>query len=73
MQRYEYKFLRLESSKNWLAGAGAPTKEARESYPAVVHAHAAEGWRLVQRFAPGLGVHGIAAYFELIFERPCAG
>ncbi len=33
---------------------------------------AAEGWRLVEIFAPGLGVHGVAAYFELIFERPVA-
>ena len=72
MQRYEYKFVRMESASNWLMGVIGPTREARESYPDVVHQHAAEGWRLVQIFAPGLGVQGMAAYLELIFERPLA-
>lgn len=63
MQRYEYKFVRLESSKNWLAGTTTPTKESRKGYPAVVHDHATEGWRLAGFF------NGEAA---LMAAKPCA-
>lgn len=45
-------------------------RSARTEYPQVINDWAAEGWRLVQVFAPGLGVYGSAKYFELIFERP---
>ena len=62
-QRYEYKFVRL--GEGWTA----VRKAGRETYQAVVHEHAREGWRLVQVFAPGTGVYGAAKYFELIFER----
>jgi len=34
-----------------------------------VHENAAEGWRLVQIFAPGIAAFGAAKYYELIFER----
>jgi Domain of unknown function (DUF4177) len=69
-QRFEYKFVRLEQHAFWITGgAGLPSKVAQESYQDVVHAHAAQGWRLVQIFAPGVSSHGMAAYFELIFER----
>jgi hypothetical protein len=42
----------------------------RTGGPAFIRQHAAEGWRLVQIFAPDLGFQGSALYFELIFERP---
>ena len=68
-QRYEYQFIRLEQTAAWLTGTGVPSASARDSYQEVVHEHARQGWRLVQVFAPGLAAHGMAAYFELIFER----
>jgi hypothetical protein len=37
-----------------------------------VHQYAAEGWRLVQLFAPGTGAYGAAKYYELVLERPLA-
>lgn len=61
--RYEYKFIRL--GEGWTAAKS----EAREGYQAQVHQHAHEGWRLVQIFAPGVGVYGAAKYYELILER----
>ncbi len=72
---YEYLFIRLDVGQVWTTGSTVPTQEARESYQGVVHEHAAEGWRLAQIFAPGLGPYGTASYFELIFERerPAAG
>ena len=63
-QKYEYKFVRLGE------GLIVVKKEGRETYQAVVHEHAREGWCLVQIFAPGTGVYGAAKYYELIFERP---
>lgn len=62
--RYEYKFVRL--GEGWLGAR----KEAKEDYQDAVQEHAAEGWRLVQIFAPGTGAYGAAKYYELIFERP---
>lgn len=62
--RYEYKFVRL--GEGWMGAR----KEATETYQAKVQEHAAEGWRLVQVFAPGIGGYGAAKFFELIFERP---
>jgi uncharacterized protein DUF4177 len=41
----------------------------RQSYEAVVHEHARDGWRLVQIFAPGTAAFGAARYYELSFER----
>jgi hypothetical protein len=72
MQRYEYKFVRLEEVKQWFFGTTTPGETAREGYQDVIRQHAADGWRLVQIFAPGLGAYGAAAFFELIFERPAA-
>lgn len=68
-QRFEYKFVRLEQVGSWLTGTGVPSAGARDSYQEVVHEYARQGWRLVQIFAPGLAAQGMAAYFELIFER----
>lgn len=62
--RYEYKFVRL--GEGWLGAR----KEAKDGYQDKVQEHAAEGWRLVQIFAPGTGAYGAAKYYELIFERP---
>lgn len=62
-QRFEYRFVRL--GEGWL---GARRKEIGD-YQQIIHDHSQEGWRLVQIFAPGLGVHGCVSYFELIFER----
>jgi len=67
--RYEYEFVRLEQAKNWFTGMGVPSQEARDEYQEVVHKYARQGWRLVQIFAPGISIEGMAAYFELIFER----
>jgi hypothetical protein len=65
-QRYEYEFVRLGEG---LFGA---KRKARDDYQNVVHQRAREGWRLVQVFAPGTGIHGVARYFELVFERPAS-
>lgn len=65
-QRYEYKFVRLGE------GILGVRKDGREGYQEAVHKHSAEGWRLVQVFAPGVGGYGAAKYYELIFERPVA-
>ena len=62
-QKYEYKFVRLGE------GFRHAKRDAQEQYKSVINEHAAKGWRLVQIFAPGLGVYGSAKYFELIFER----
>ncbi len=62
-RRYEYRFIRL--GEGW----GGARSEAREGYQEAVHEYAREGWRLVQIFAPGIGVYGAAKYYELILER----
>jgi hypothetical protein len=69
-QRFEYKFVRLAQTKQWFIGAILPSAEAQEEYQEVIQQHAREGWRLVQIFAPGLSMHGMSLYFELILERP---
>ncbi len=61
--RYEYTFVRL--GEGWL---GFKRKQTAD-YQGIIEQYAQEGWRLVQIFAPGTGVYGCAAYFELIFER----
>ena len=43
-QEYEYKFVRL--GEGWLEAR----KEGKEEYQTAVHAHARDGWRLVQVF-----------------------
>lgn len=63
-RRFEYEFVRL--GEGWASAKRA----ARQEYQEVVQRYAAQGWRLVQVFAPGVGVYGTAKYFELIFERP---
>ncbi len=61
--RYEYKFVRL--GEGWIAA-----RKEKDTYQAVTQEHAIQGWRLVQVFAPPIGSHGNAKFYELIFERP---
>jgi hypothetical protein len=67
VDRYEYKFVRVGEYRG-SALFGVRDSE-RETYQEVVHAHARDGWRLVQIFAPGTAAFGAARYYELIFER----
>lgn len=62
--KYEYKFLKIDLKSGWSG------EKPSEDYQDVVAQHAAEGWRLVQIFAPATANLGKAAFFELIFERP---
>jgi hypothetical protein len=62
-RKFEYKFVRL--GKGWFG----VKRSAIRQYQQIVTEHAQQGWRLVQIFAPGIGVYGAATYFELIFER----
>lgn len=66
-QKYEYKFVRLGE------GYMSVRKDGREGYQDAILEHAADGWRLVQVFAPVTGGGGFAKYFELILERPVSG
>jgi hypothetical protein len=63
MNKYEYKFVRVELKSGWR------TDTPEEDYQNIVHDHAEEGWRLFQIFAPATSGTGWASYFELIFER----
>jgi hypothetical protein len=63
-QRFEYKFERLGESFFCV------NRDVRETYQESIARAAREGWRLVQIFAPGIGVYGKAKYYELVFERP---
>ncbi|MCB9767617.1 MAG: DUF4177 domain-containing protein [Candidatus Omnitrophica bacterium] len=62
-QKFEYKFVRL--GEGWMGAR----KSATQEYQRTIEEHARQGWRLVQIFAPGLGVYGSAKFYELIFER----
>jgi Domain of unknown function (DUF4177) len=64
---HEYKFVRVGQYRG-SALFGVQDK-ARETYQGIVNDHAADGWRLVQIFAPGIAAFGAAKYYELIFER----
>ncbi len=61
--RYEYTFVRF--GETWMEGGAV----AQEDYRHLIQEHAAEGWRLVQIFAPEPG-GSEEHYYELIFERP---
>ncbi|MCC6354134.1 MAG: DUF4177 domain-containing protein [Verrucomicrobiae bacterium] len=62
-QKYEYKFVRI--GEGWLEAKSGASGE----YQQVVCDHAADGWRLIQVFAPPSGLYGAAKYFEVILER----
>jgi hypothetical protein len=65
MPNFEYEFVRIGISRRFLVD-----DRAKEDYRKIVEERGRRGWRLVQIFAPGTAVHGRAAYYELIFERP---
>ena len=62
-QKYEYKFVRL--GEGWLRAKRSVGMEYQEQ----IRQHAQDVWRLVQVFAPSIGVYGAAKYYELILER----
>jgi len=64
---FEYEFVRLGEGQ--VSALFGPQNKARKGYQEVVHEYAADGWRLVQIFAPGVAAFGAAKYYELIFER----
>jgi hypothetical protein len=64
---FEYEFVRIGESAG-SAVFGVRDRD-RNAYESIVHEHAAQGWRLVQIFAPGVAAFGAAKYYELIFER----
>ncbi len=66
-QKHEYKFVRMGE------GFFGLRRKACNEYQDVVHQHARQGWRLVQVFAPGVGVYGASTHLDLIFEREAAG
>lgn len=68
MDKFEYKFVRLQQDTVWFGGE-RPSESTLHGYEDLVHRHANEGWRLVQIFAPSIGVAGQPTYFELILER----
>lgn len=61
--KYEYKFVRI--GEGWWRAKSS----AEERYQEVIRQYAEQGWRLVQIFAPGIGLYGRANYYELILER----
>lgn len=60
---YEYKFIKLDLKTGFL------NMKPKVDYHKVIEEHAADGWRLVQIFAPEVSAHGNSSYFELIFEK----
>ena len=63
-RRYSYKIVRVGKA------LFETKKEARSGYAEVIEDNAAQGWRLVQVFAPGHGIYGAPRYYDLIFEMP---
>ena len=73
--RYEYKFVRLdETTPKALFGlVRAETYREAAVYQLAISEHAADGWRLVQIFAPSIaGPYGLVVFYELVFEREVA-
>ena len=60
---YEYKNVHL--GEGWFFAR----KPADQDYQRAVEEHARQGWRLVQIFAPGVGVYGAPKFYELVLER----
>lgn len=61
--KYEYKFIRIGKGLLW------PKEEAEKEYKSILHQHAQDGWRLVQIFAPSIGIYGLSRFYEVILER----
>ena len=66
---FEYKFVKIDVDYK----AFATKATIREDYHEAIESHAREGWRLVQIFAPPIEGHGLADFYELIFEREKTG
>lgn len=60
---YEYKFVKIDVTNGFIKAS------PKDDYHEVIEKHSKEGWRLVQIFAPSIKSHGIAGYYEIIFER----
>jgi len=58
--RYKYKYIRPEFS--WF-------RKEPKNYHGIIEEHGRQGWRLIQVLAPATNPGGLAAYFELIFEK----
>ena len=59
--KFKYEFVKIKAS----FFKREPVKDIHE----IIEVKAREGWRLVQIFAPGTGMYGMAGYYELIFEK----
>ena len=59
----EYDFIRIPLQR------GILYSEAATDYRDVVKEKSAEGWELVQIFAPSIAGEGTASYFEVILKR----
>lgn len=60
---YEYKFVKVDLKSTWKG------TKPEEDYHRVIEQHGAEGWRLVQIFAPAIAGYGASVFYELIFEK----
>ncbi len=69
MNKYEYKFVRLECRAGGVFSRVSP---AEEQYRDEIRMRAGHRWRLVQVFAPGIAGYGHAKHYEIIFERELA-
>ena len=61
--RFEYSFVTVELRNGFMR------KRPAEDYQEIIRSKALEGWRFVQIFAPAIAGYGMAASYELIFER----
>ncbi|MGB0863675.1 MAG: DUF4177 domain-containing protein [Saprospiraceae bacterium] len=60
---YKYEFVRIEMKASLLK------MKPDGDYQEIINTYAKNGWRFKQIFAPSTTGHGIASYFELIFEK----
>ena len=60
---YIYEFVKVEMKSKMMK------KMPKEDYKEIIRTYAEDGWRLNQIFAPATVGYGMAAYFELIFEK----
>lgn len=67
MRMFEYEFVRVGE------GMFGVRQAAVDEYQDAIRQYAAEGWRLVQVFAPPTTGHGRAPFIEIIFERQIEG
>ncbi len=63
-EKFTYKYVRLK-----IRGGGW-TGSFDTEYQGIIDAHAREGWRFIQAFAPAVMGYGASRYVDLIFEKP---